>query len=237
MRGHRCALLNGERGDVDDRGDVVVPEAEAVEGIGIGHVGQLQAPFARGDDQALQMIAVHRCFVDARRVRDLCCSMTDAMDLDVVGMSVRAVLVVDGEDVRPLVGEDRGELGCGVVDVRTCEAARVGVGRRAGHPRIDVAEELDAMRADLVGGGQGLALSPLAEGLAVREEVLGELAELAACREDQHDAVAFSGGSRERAALRDRFVVRVGVEADEGRHQGPGKKSLNAPASAPSPRT
>ena len=82
-------------------------------------------------------------------------------------------------------------------------------------PGVEVGEELDAGDAEHVGRGAGLDLAPVGQRLVGCEHAVGDLAEVAAGREHEHDAVTGVGRERERAADEDGLVVGVRVEGDE----------------------
>ena len=159
------------------------------------------------------------------------------MHLDVVGVAVAAVVVVDGEDVRLLLVEDHREPPGGVVDGGPPEAVRGVVGRLAHHPGVGPAEELHAVRADLPRRGVALGRAPQRQRLAVGEHAGHGLAQLAAGGEHDHHAVAGVDGTGQRAGGADRLVVGMGVEADDGPH-GPdpnarGRRTLECEMSEP----
>ena len=89
------------------------------------------------------------------------------------------------------------------------------VGGLAGHAGVEVGEELDPRGTQHVGRGAGFHLAPVGQRLVGREHAVGDLAEVAAGREHEHDAVAGVGRERERAAHEDGLVVGVRVEGDE----------------------
>ena len=99
--------------------------------VDAGHLGR---PFAH---QADEVVAVHRRLVDARRAGDLGGADADPVHLDVVGMAVAAVVVVDGEHVGVLFVQDAGEALRGFVDVGARERSRCVVRRLAGHAGVE----------------------------------------------------------------------------------------------------
>ena len=94
------------------------------------------------------------------------------------------------------------------------------VARLAHHPRVQVAEELDPVDAQDPGRLVHLGGAPHGQLLALGQDAGHRFAQLAAGGEDQHPAVAGVGGPQEGGAGGDRLVVRVGVEADDGPHEG-----------------
>ena len=129
------------------------------------------------------------------------------------------MIVIDGEHVGPLVAQDvRQPLG-GFVDVGGPERSVLVVLGRSHHPRVDVAEKLDALRTEDLGGRLGLEDPALPERFALVQESLGDFAVLSSRGHHQHDTVTVGRRLRHRAAGGDAFVVRVGVEADKGRHR------------------
>ena len=152
------------------------------------------------------MVAVRRRLVDALVPGELGGAHADAVHLDVVGVAVAAVVVVDGEHVGVLLVEDARRAGPRPRRRRrVANEPGVVVRRLAGHARVAVAEELDAVDAEDLGGRVQLGDAPVDERLAGRERVGRVLAELAARREHEHDAMSFGLGARHRAAGRDRL--------------------------------
>ena len=113
-------------------------------------------------------------------------------------------------------------------------ASLVGV---AGHARVVVAEELDARDAEHRRPRRALRRarrSPSASSGV--EHAVVDLAEIAARREHEHDAMARVGGQRQRAADEDRFVVGVGVEARRAfRASTPSSHTTGRPVAATLP--
>ena len=94
---------------VDDVGKLA--EVSEVELGGPGH-------------QPAEMVPVQRRLVDPIHPGHLGRPHPDPVDLDVVGVAVVAVLVVDGEGVGPFLGQDAGQAGRRFVDRRLPEAGR-----------------------------------------------------------------------------------------------------------------
>ena len=173
----------------------------------------------RRQHRPLDVVAVHRGLEHARRAGQLGGPHADPVHLDVVGVAVAAVVVVDREHVGLLVAEDRGQPLGGLVDVGLPERPSGVVLGRAHHPGVDVAEELDPLDAEDLGRR---ARSPAR---AARQSVSPssrkpscDLAVLAPGGEHEDDAVPVGGRLGHRAAGGDRLVVGVGVEGDERRH-------------------
>ncbi len=216
VRGHRRLLAVEHAGDVDERGDARLGHAE-VELLGIGafHVGRhlVGQPLA----QAQEVLLARGRRVDARRTGERGGTPADHVHLDVVGMPVAAALVVDGEHIGVLFAQQRGELAGRLLDVGGRERVGCVVGRLTGHAGVVVGEELDASRAEDRRGVARLLRASFPERLVGREHAVGHLAEVAARREHEHDAVTGVGGQRQRPADGDGFVVGVGVERDDRR--------------------
>ena len=144
MGPHRRLLHLEKLTDVDDGRDLLVGDAELRERVRIEVAWKLDAHVARLEQPADDGVAVRRGLVHARRARQLGRSDTDAVNLDVVGMAVHAVVVVDRQDVGVLLGEDGRQPTGGFVEVGLPEGVGRVVLRCAHHPRVDIAEELDA---------------------------------------------------------------------------------------------
>jgi hypothetical protein len=135
--------------------------------------------------------------------------------LDVVGVAVVAVLVVDGQHVGVFVVKDPGETMGGLVDVGARERSRRGVGRFARHARVEVSEELDAVDAEHVGRGVEFR-DPSFDELFARRERFGRVfAELAFRGGDEHDPMTLALGACHCAARGDRLVVGMRMKQDE----------------------
>ena len=170
-------LLIDELAHVDRRGDLVLGDAERLEiGRRLGRVGILRHLL----HQPPEVVAVGRRLVDAPGPGELGGAHADAVHLDVIGMAVVAVLVVDREHVGVLLLEDRASRAAASSMSALAERARRVVGRLAGHAGVEVVEELDAVDAEDLGGRVQLGDAPVDELLAGRERVGRVLAELAA---------------------------------------------------------
>ena len=176
------------------------------------------------------MIAVRGGLVDPAGPGHLRGAGADAVHLNVIGMAVVAVLVVDRQHVGLFALEDAGEARRRLLDVGARERTRSVVGRLSGHPRVEVVEELDAIDAEDLGRGVELGDPSVDEPLAGSERVGCVLAQLAARRGHEHDPVTFALGARHRAARGDGFVVGMGVKQDECvRHCSSWSSSCGAP--------
>ena len=165
--------------------------------------------------QPLEVLAVHRRFEHRGRTGDLGRAHTDPMHLDVVGMAVSTVVVVDGEHVRAFFLQQACKAARGFLDVGGREAAGCVVRRLALHAGVDVAEELDAIDAEDLGPGSGLGDAAVGERLAFGEHAGAYLAQLATRGDHEHDTVSVGLGACHRAAALDLGVVRMRVERDE----------------------
>ncbi len=161
------------------------------------------------------MITVSRRFVHAPRAGQLGRAHAHAVDLDVVGVAVVAVLVVDGEHVGSFVDEKARETRRGLVEVGAPERIGVVVGGFSRHTRIAVAEKLDAVDAEHCSCGVQLGDPAVDERLAFRQHIWREFAELAARGRNEDHAVAVALGARHRTTRRDRFVVGVCMKEDD----------------------
>lgn len=141
------------------------------------------------------------------------------MNLDVVGVAVAAVPVVDGEHVGTLVAEQGRKTTRCLVEVGLQERSRVAVALPAGHARISVTELLDAVDSERICGGERLGAAAIDQRLPVGE-IVGCLAERTIGCDDEHHSVAVGMRPGHRAARGDRLVVGVSVEADECAHSG-----------------
>jgi hypothetical protein len=145
-------------------------------------------------------------------------AQADPVHLDVVWLTVAAVVVVAGQRVGLFLLQDCGELAGGVVYRRAPERAGVIVGGRAHHPGIDVAEELKPRRAEDPRGGLRLGHPALGQRLAVGQEPLLHLAVLAAGGHHEHHPVSLLVRLAHDAATGDGLVIGMGVEGDQGGH-------------------
>ncbi len=136
-------------------------------------------------------------------------------------MAVSAERVVRRHHRRTPVTDDPHQTADGLGEVRRPEGVVVIVVFGSHHPRVAVAEELDAGGAQDLGGGARLLAPPLGEILTIIQEVLGDLAFLAVGGHCKDDTMALCRGARHRAPGRDRLVVGVRMEEDDGRHGGP----------------
>ncbi len=129
--------------------------------------------------------------------------------------------------------EDGREAGRGLLDIGLPEAVREAVRRLAHHPGVDVAQELDPVDAQHVGGGEGLRDPPLPQRLAVGEHARLGLTSLPAGGDDEHHPPPGRLGLGHEAAGGDGFVVGVGVEADQGGHGGHASGRRAGPITGP----
>ncbi len=213
---HGGALLIDELAHVDGGGDLRLRRAHLVE---VGRVGSVVAGGEvgrAGRHEALDVIAVERLLVDPRRPGELTGAHADAVHLHVVGVSVAAVVVVHGEHVGLLLGEDRGEPARSFLDVGRPERTLGVVRRLAFHARVDVSEELDARDSEHLGGAVRLDHPAFGEALAGREEPVVDLAYFTPGGHDEDDPVPFGCRARHDPAGCNSFIVGVGVEGDQG---------------------
>ena len=190
---------------------------------------ELLAGLPRHRHLALDLVAVHRRLEHPQAGQvgghHLLGAAADLVDLDVIGMAVVAVPVVDGQHVGPLLAQDRRQPLSGLVDVGLPERLLVEVRLPAGHPRVGVAQPHEPVDAQCRRRALGLGTAPIGERLAVGE-IVGHLAVLAVGRHDEHDPVPLGVGARHRPAGGDRLVVGMGVEHDQRAHHA----CLTAPA-------
>ena len=152
----------------------------------------------------------------ARCPGDLGRPHADAVHLDVIGMAVAAVVVVDREHVGAVPRRGRRASRCAASST-SARAKRSGASF-VGSPSIPesyVAEELDAVDAEDPAASIVSATRRSASVSPAARPSVGVCAELAARRDDEHDAVSFGLRARHRAAGGDGFVVGMGVERDE----------------------
>src|SRR5713226_8216138 len=141
------------------------------------------------------------------------------MGLDVVRMTVYAVLRIRRYDLWLLLAQDRGEPGGRFLQRRLVERPRVLVVSGSDHARIAVAEELDPVCIQDPGGVLELFRAHLAEARAIGFLIhVVDLAHLSARRRHEHDAVPVGARLQHRPACRYGFVVRVRVHQEEGAH-------------------
>ena len=152
VRGHRGALAVDEVAHVDGRGDDALGDAEPE----VVHRRRRRArPVASASSSARCSIRrwMWSRFIVAsytrRRARELGGADADAVHLDVVGVAVAAVVVVDGQHVGVLVVRGSRRAAPRPRRRRRCgERLRRVVRRLAGHAGVVVAEELDPVDAE-----------------------------------------------------------------------------------------
>ena len=152
----------------------------------------------------------------------------DPVHLDVVGVAVAAVVVVGRDDVGLLLAEDHRQAGGSLVERGLRERPGHLAGRRAHHPRVHVAEELDPVDAQEPGRLVGLGGAADRQGLAVVQHARHGLAVLAPRRDHEHHPVPEGLRLGHRPGGRDGLVVGVRVEGDEGRHVRRSHRSTGA---------
>lgn len=140
------------------------------------------------------------------------------VDLDVIGMAVAAVLVVDRDDIGAFLLDHGGQSGSHLARIGVGEGIRVVVAGGAGHPRIAVAEGHHPRRTQRPGGFLQLLRAPGGEGFAGREQTVGILAAGTVGGDDEDDAMPGVGGSAHHATGEEHLVVRVCVKAQQNAH-------------------
>ena len=168
---------------------------------------------------AEHLVAVHRRLENAGSASQLGCTHTDPVHLDVVGVAVAAVGVVHRQHIGRHLAKDRCVPSGRGLNVGAPEAVGPVIAARVHHPRVDVAEELDAIDAKDLRRFERLTDPAQAERLSRIEKPVRHFAELAAGRDDQHRAVSVGCHFRHRSTRLDALVVRMSVEEDERRHQ------------------
>ena len=163
------------------------------------------------------LVPVHRLLENPWCAGQLGPQQADPVDLDVVGMAVVAIVVVDGEHVGPLLAQDRGQPLGGLRDVGGPERTGLVVGGFAHHPGVDVAQELRP-RPENLGGGEGFGHPAVPQGFAVGQEVVFHLAVFAAGGDHQDHPMSLVGGLAHDATAHDALVVGMGVERHQGGH-------------------
>ena len=176
-----------------------------------------------------ETVAVDGGQIQDRRPGQIGRTPTDLVDLDVIGMAVATVLVVDDEHVGVLLTQEVGHGPASHVRIGGREGAGVVVGRLAGHARVVIAEEDLPVDAEDATGLLELGPPAFGQRLALGEQTVGDLAELAAGGSEEDHPVPVIGEGRHGPGGGDGFVVRVGVEEDHGGHRvgtliGPGQR-------------
>ncbi len=154
--------------DVDGEVDLGLRRAERVAVVGrpVG-IEVLARSAWLGHHRATRASRLKRDLEALRRAGQVGGPVPDAVDLDVVGVAVAAVPVVEHDDVGVLLAEDRGQPLGGLVDVGPPERRRVVVLLPAGHPRVAVAEPHDAGHAEHAGRRRRSPAPAVDERLAV----------------------------------------------------------------------
>ena len=140
------------------------------------------------------------------------------MHLNVIGMAVAPVGVVDGQYIGVDVDEDRGQTLRRLFDIGLPETRRILVGRFADHAGVFVTEELGPMHSEDVGRQLGFDDTPLPERFALGQNAGLRLALFTARRGDEHHGVTGLRSEEHRAPGCDRFVIGMRMETHESGH-------------------
>ncbi len=209
-------LVGGAHRHVVDGGQLRVPERRRQAGRRQGGVDAPQPALGQGVDVALAYLPRLAGHVGVGVGGQRHGTDGDAVGLDVVGVAVAAVLVVGHDDVGPDTPDDTGQARRRLVEVGHVEAVGVLVVGGAGHAAVAVAEPdvlVDGERGDR---GRHLT-APVGGQVLVAEVDAGQvLARLPAGAGHHHGAPATRGRTGEHAPTGDRFVVGVGVHAQQG---------------------
>ena len=217
--------------DVDTVGELDLGLAEVVRGrrdldpVGclFGHGHSL---FCHG---GLDLGTVHRRLQHAGHTGHLGGPVTDAVHLNVIGVAVAAVVVVHGEYVGLLLGEDRCQTPRRLVHIGLPEGIREVIGRLAHHPRVDVPEELHTIHPEHLRSSEGLGDPSLPERLALLEDPWLGFTPFATGRHHQHHTSTGRRGLGHQPTGGNGFVVGVGMETDQCVHG----RRIQARAGAP----
>ena len=104
------------------------------------------------------MVAVHSGLIHQAHPGQLGGPHPHPVDLDVVGVAVGAALVVAGEQVGALVGEDGGQPGGGLGHIGLPEALGVVIGGVPFHAGVGVTQHLHPVRSQYLRRGPQLGL-------------------------------------------------------------------------------
>src|SRR5438445_4047620 len=141
------------------------------------------------------------------------------VSLDVIGVSVNAVLRIRDDDVRALLADEYRELRRRVLELGLMERAWVLVVRAVDHSRVSIAEELQPVDFEDFRRGFQLLGPDLAQARPGRRLVhVVDLAHLAARGRDEDDAMAVRLRFQHHPARRDCLVVRMRVHEQQGCH-------------------
>ena len=143
--------------------------------------------------------------------------MTDPVHLDVIGVSVAAVPVVTRDDLGLDRFEDLGETTSRFVDVGSHERSGFVVLRPTGHSTVVIAQPVNVGDAEHSSRLLGLGPTAIDERLT-RREIRRNLTVSTIGRDDEHHTVTLAHRPRDGSTRRDRLVVGVCVQADEGAH-------------------
>jgi hypothetical protein len=131
---------------------------------------------------------------------DFCCTLSNAMYLNVIGVSVTAVGVVNGENIGIDIDEDLCESLRGFFDIGLPETQRILIAGLTNHSAVFVAKKLDAIEAHKFGGLMGFNNAALPQRFAFVQNARLWFTLFTACGDDKNDTVPVSGSKSHQTA-------------------------------------
>ena len=157
-------------------------------------------------------VAVHRRLEPSGRAGEVGGPVPDAVHLDVVGVAVVAVPVVEHDDVGLLLAQDRRQPLAGLVDVGPAERTGIVVLLPARHARSPGSRASATSATPSAAADAADSVRRRSTSVSPAREVVGRLAVGAVGAHDEHDAVALRRRTGHRPARQAGLVVGVGVD-------------------------
>ena len=215
MHLHRRTLGRNGRGHVDPCGDLRFRGAERFE------IDRrvVVVPFWIRHHHLAHLIPIDHALVHVLHAGYFRGAHSYAVHLNVVGVPVTAVAVVQRDDIRLLLAEHSGQTFGRLLDGDIGEGVRAVVLRRAGHPGVGVAERDQAVRAQDAGRLLQFGSPALGKRFARDQQSVGDLTRSTVGGRDEYHPVAGIGGEPDDPAGAEHLVVGMSVEADEDTHE------------------
>jgi len=139
------------------------------------------------------------------------------MNLDVIGVTIVAVPIVNCHDLSVFFDQNVCEFLCSRFEIGIDEGIGKCILLPTRHAAVGVTQPLDALNVEHIGRSLQLFAPPIYERLA-RRQVARRLAEVAVGRYDQNNSVTLGAGARDGAARGQALVVGMSVKTNECRH-------------------